>query len=58
MTTATPTRVTIEEFFIALSKDADLLAAFTFDREQALEESGLSPDDRELVASGDIDRIP
>jgi hypothetical protein len=55
--TATATHQTIGEFFVALSKDPQLLATFELDVEQALEESGLSLDDRELVQSGDITRI-
>ena len=55
--TATATNTTIGDFFVALGNDSELLATFELDPAQALGQSGLSPDDRELVASGDIDRI-
>ncbi|TAE33867.1 MAG: hypothetical protein EAZ92_00330 [Candidatus Kapaibacterium sp.] len=49
--------MTLKEFLTAISTDAEQLAAFQADPDKAMQAVGLTPQEQELMKSGDEQRV-
>jgi hypothetical protein len=48
--------MTLKEFLTAIATDAEQLAAFQADPDKAMQSAGLTPEEQELMKSGDEQR--